>query len=173
MARRTASAEPATVPVVDTPNPYTTVYTDGSSTGRWGPGGWAWCVVDGPRAGEHASGGHHRTTNQRMELQAAHEAVKGIPGLLLVVSDSAYVVNCFRDEWWRRWLERSFHKVANADLWEPFIRDVLDRRGGVRFAWVKGHAGLPGNEEADRLAKAAKLAHTPAEATVSTLVGWP
>jgi ribonuclease HI len=157
------------VPVVDTDRPYTTVWTDGSSTGRWGPGGWAWCVVDGPLAGQHASGGHEHTTNQRMELLAAHEAVNALPGLLLVVSDSAYVVNCFRDQWWKGWQERRWRKVANDDLWRPFITDVLDRRGEVRFAWVKGHAGLPGNEEADRLAKAAKIANTPdTERIVST-----
>lgn len=146
------------VPTIDTPHPYTTAYTDGSSTGRVGPGGWAWCVLDGPNAGLEASGGDLDTTNNRMELQAAHEAVKAIPGLLLVVSDSAYVVHCFNHEWWKAWDRRGWRKVSNVDLWQPFIGDVLDRRGEVRFAWVKGHAGLPGNERADTLAKAAKLA---------------
>lgn len=157
---------PLPAPVIDTTLPYTTAWTDGSSTGRWGPGGWAWCVVDGPGAGRCDSGGHPDTTNQRMELQAAHEAVKALPGLLLVLSDSAYVVNCFRDRWWQKWRERSWHKVANVDLWRPFIDDVLARDGEVRFAWVKGHAGHPGNEEADRLAREARLALTPPEGVV-------
>lgn len=144
------------VPTVDTVREYTTVYTDGSSTGKWGVGGWAWIVIDGPNAGMHDSGGDTWTTNQRMELQAAHMAVRSIPGLLLVVSDSAYVVNCFTDEWWRKWQARGFHKVKNADIWRPFIDDVLARNGEVKFAWVRGHAGLPGNEAVDQLAKAAK-----------------
>lgn len=145
-----------TAPTIETDLPYVTAYTDGSSTGRWGVGGWAWCVVDGPDAGRHDSGGDTWTTNQRMELQAAHEAVRAIPGLLLIVSDSAYVVNCFAAEWWRKWQTRDFHNVKNDDIWRPFIADVLARDGEVRFAWVKGHAGLPGNERADELAKAAK-----------------
>lgn len=154
----TAPADGLTVPTIDTPHPYTTAWTDGSSTGQWGPGGWAWCVIDGPRAGEHDSGGHPDTTNQRMELQAAHEAVKTLPGLLLVVSDSQYVVRCFTDEWWKGWDRREWRKVSNTDLWQPFVADVLERRGEVRFAWVRGHVGHPGNEQADQLAKAAKNA---------------
>lgn len=158
MPRKTAGQSPAPQPpTVDTPHPYTTVYTDGSSTGGVGPGGWAWVTLDG----RQGSGGALDTTNQRMEVQAAHEAVKALPGLLLVVSDSQYVVRCFTDRWWEKWAVRDFRKVKNADLWRPFIYDILERRGEVRFAWVKGHAGLPGNEAADQLAKAARTAVTP------------
>lgn len=146
------------VPTVDTDRPYTAAWTDGSSTGKVGPGGWAWCVVDGPQAGLEASGGATDTTNQRMELLAAHEAVRAIPGLLLIVSDSEYVVRCFTERWYLKWMDRRFHKVKNADLWWPFVVDVLERAGEVRFTWVKGHAGLEGNERADALAKAAKVA---------------
>ncbi|MFT4288157.1 RNase H family protein [Nocardioides sp.] len=149
------------VPTVETTHPYTTVYTDGSSTGGWGPGGWAWCVIDGPNAGLSGMGGHTWTTNQRMELKAAWDAVRCLPGLLLVVSDSTYVVNCFTQRWWDGWDRRGWHKVKNADLWRPFIADFLARNGEVRFAWIKGHSGLAGNEEADRLAKFAKQVHTP------------
>ena len=79
----------------------TVVYTDGACSGNPGPGGWAYAVIDdGPRD----SGGDAVTTNQRMELTAALEAVRALPGPLLVVSDSTYVVNCFRDNWWRGWL---------------------------------------------------------------------
>ena len=143
-------------PRIDTDRPYTTAYTDGSSTGGWGPGGWAWCVLDpiepfgGPR---EDSGGSGWTTNQRMELTAAHEAMKANPGLLLIVSDSEYVVKGFT-EWARGWWRRDFHKVSNADLWRPAIETYLARggpRGEVRFAWHKGHAGLPGNVRADLL----------------------
>lgn len=146
------------IPTVETDLPYTTVWTDGSSTGGWGVGGWAWCVIDGPNEGAQASGGAPWTTNQRMELQAAHEAVRALSGLLLVVSDSQYVVRCFNEAWWRGWIRKDWRKVKNADLWQPFVRDVLDRGGEVRFAWVRGHVGHPGNELADQLAKAARVA---------------
>lgn len=154
---------PPPTPTVDTALPYTTVYTDGSSTGAWGHGGWAWAVLDGPEA----SGNDTMSTNQRMEVQAAYEAVKALPGLLLVVADSSYVVNCFVDKWWqgwhrRGWLNAAGEPVANRDLWEPFIDLVLSRNGEVRFAWIKGHSGHPGNERVDVLAKEARLALPPA-----------
>lgn len=96
------------------------------------------------------------TTNQRMEVSAAFEAVKAIPGPLEIVSDSTYVVHCFRDRWhegWRRrgWRNSQRKPVANRDLWEPFIALVLER-GDVGFRWVKGHSGDPMNDLVDRLA---------------------
>ncbi len=72
-----------------------TVYTDGVP-GEPGAGGWAWAVEDG----RFASGAEARTTNQRMEIAAALEAVRALDGELEVASDSTYVVNCFRDRWW-------------------------------------------------------------------------
>ncbi|MGK2948466.1 MAG: RNase H family protein, partial [Acidimicrobiales bacterium] len=117
-----------------------------------GPGGWAWAVPDGP----FASGAAPDTTNQRMELQAAHEAVQAIDGALEVVSDSTYVVNCFRDRWYEGWHRRGWKNskkepVANRDLWEPFI-DLVLGRGDVTFRWVKGHSDDPMNDLVDRLA---------------------
>lgn len=144
-------------PVVDTALPYTTAYTDGSSTGGWGPGGWGWCVIDGPRAGAEGSGGEGWTTNQQMEVMAAWAAMVALPGLLLIVSDSAYVVNGFT-QWQEGWRRRNWHKVSNSELWQPAVDCYLDRAGEVRFQWVKGHAGLPGNERADKLCKEARLA---------------
>ncbi|HEX6515602.1 MAG TPA: ribonuclease H [Nocardioidaceae bacterium] len=131
------------------------VYTDGACAGNPGPGGWAWAVADG----RHASGGDSPTTNQRMEITAALEAVRALDGPLVVVSDSTYVVNCFRDGWWRGWHTRGWlnsakKPVANRDLWEPLV-DLVAERGDVTFRWVKGHAGDPMNELADRLAVAA------------------
>lgn len=159
---------PPPTPTVETTLPYTTVFTDGSSTGGWGPGGWAWAVPDGPEA----SGNHEMTTNQRMELQAAMEAVRALPGLLLVVSDSSYVINGFNQEWWKGWHRRGWVNaagapVANRDLWEPFVELVLARRGEVRFAWIKGHSNHPENDRVDRLAKAARLALAPVTPTVA------
>src|SRR5207249_1688655 len=74
----------------------TTVYTDGACLGNPGPGGWAWAIP----GGRWASGAVPLTTNQRMEITAVLEAVRAIPGRVDVVSDSTYVVNCWRDRWW-------------------------------------------------------------------------
>jgi ribonuclease HI len=94
-----------------------------------------------------------------MEIQAALEALRalgGTPGVIEVVSDSTYVVNCFRDGWWKNWLARGWvnaqrKPVANRDLWEPLVTLVRDR-GDVVFRWVKGHSGDPMNDLVDRLA---------------------
>ena len=128
------------------------VYTDGACLGNPGPGGWAWVVPDGP----FGSGCDGKTTNQRMELTAALEAVRAFDCPLLVVSDSTYVVHCFRDGWWENWLRRGWlnkarKPVANRDLWEPLI-DAYRARDDVNFQWVKGHSGDRWNDEADRLA---------------------
>ncbi len=135
----------------------TTVYTDGACSGNPGPGGWAWAVPGGP----FASGAEARSTNQRMEITAAFEAAQALPGRLDVVSDSTYVVNCFRDGWHEGWVERGWttskkQPVANRDLWEPFVALVLER-GDVTFRWVKGHGGDPMNDVVDRLAVEASL----------------
>ncbi len=94
-----------------------------------------------------------------MELQAALEAVLAHPGELTVVSDSTYVVNCFRDRWWEGWLKRGWKNsqrqpVANRDLWEPLVEAVTGRND-VTFRWVKGHSDDPMNDLVDRLAVAA------------------
>ena len=132
--------------------PGTIVYTDGACSGNPGPGGWAWVVPDGP----YAAGSEPQTTNQRMELMATLEAVRAFSGPLLVVSDSTYVVYCFRDGWWEKWLRKGGvnakrEPVANRDLWEPLV-EAVQARGNVDFRWVKGHSGDRWNDEADRLA---------------------
>ncbi|MEO6318627.1 MAG: ribonuclease H, partial [Acidimicrobiales bacterium] len=130
----------------------TVAYTDGACSGNPGPGGWAWAVP----GGRWAAGPAAHTTNQRMEVQAAFEAVQAIEGRLEIVSDSTYVVHCFRDRWHEGWVKRGWKSssrqlVANRDLWEPFI-DVVLARGDVTFQWVKGHSGDPMNDLVDRLA---------------------
>lgn len=142
--------QPAPAPPV--PPGTTEVYTDGACSGNPGPGGWAWAVADGRRG----FGSEAHTTNQRMEIKAALEAVRSISGPLIVVSDSTYVVNCFRDEWWRGWRARGWQTsakkpVKNRDLWEPLVDRVLER-GDVTFRWVKGHSGDPMNDLVDSLA---------------------
>lgn len=136
------------------------MYTDGACIGNPGPGGWAWAVSDEL----YESGAELRSTNQRMELTAVIEAVRSFPGRLTVVSDSTYVVNCFRDRWWegwrrRGWLNSQKKPVANQDLWEPLVAAVIDERPGeVRFRWVKGHDKDPMNNLVDGLANAAARA---------------
>ena len=82
----------------------TRAYTDGACSGNPGPGGWAFVVDDGP----WASGAEAMTTNQRMEITAAFEAVRRVSGPLEIVSDSTYVVNCFVQRWWEGWLKRGW-----------------------------------------------------------------
>ncbi len=128
------------------------VWTDGACSGNPGPGGWAWATMDG----RQGFGSAPHTTNQRMEIQAALEAVRALSGPLVVVSDSTYVVNCFRNSWWRGWVNNGWKTsakkpVASRDLWEPLI-ELVRERGDVTFRWVKGHSGDPMNDLVDRLA---------------------
>ncbi len=135
------------------------VFTDGACSGNPGPGGWAWAVA--PHGLPCGSGGEGRSTNQRMELRAVLEALLalGTDRPIVVVSDSTYVVHCFRDRWWEGWQKRGWRNaakqpVANRDLWEPLVALVRER-GDVTFRWVKGHSGDPMNDRVDRLAVAA------------------
>jgi ribonuclease HI len=128
------------------------VWTDGACSGNPGPGGWAWATRDG----RQDSGGAADTTNQRMEITAALEAVRALPGPLVVVSDSTYVVNCFRDGWWKGWIARGWltsakKPVVSRDLWEPLV-ELVAERGDVTFRWVKGHSGDAMNDLVDALA---------------------
>ncbi len=127
------------------------VYTDGACSGNPGPGGWGWVMPDGP----WASGAENPSTNQRMEVAAVLHAVRHIEGPIEIISDSTYVVNCFRDRWWAGWEKRGWRNsqkkdVANQDLWKPLV--ALYKERDVTFRWVKGHAGNHYNDEADRLA---------------------
>jgi ribonuclease HI len=140
----------------------TVAYTDGACSGNPGPGGWAWAVA--PHGDPHDSGGEPATTNQRMELRAVLEALQSLgvgseAGPLRIVSDSTYVVNCFRDQWhvkWERngWRNAGKQPVANADLWRPLVALAVPaiRDGMLSFGWVKGHSGDPMNDLVDALA---------------------
>lgn len=128
------------------------IYTDGACYGNPGPGGWAWVQEDGT----YGSGYEVLTTNQRMETLAVLEAIKSHEGAITICSDSAYVVNCFLNGWWKSWEAKSWRNakgaaVANQDLWRPLI-ELYKKRGLVSFRKVKGHAGIPLNERADELA---------------------
>ncbi len=134
------------------------VYTDGACSGNPGPGGWAWAVA--PDGQPYGAAGEDHTTNQRMELMAVLEALRALgvgseAGRVEVVSDSTYVVNCFRDGWWKNWQRNGWKNskkqpVANADLWQPLVE--LVNSGDVTFRWVKGHSGDPMNDLVDQLA---------------------
>lgn len=159
--RRTISASTSTPPetlfVVD--DDALVVFTDGSCLGNPGRGGWAWAVADGP----FASGAESTSTNQRMEVRAVLEALRALDGDLVVASDSAYVVNCFKQRWWVGWQRRNWRNsqgapVANQDLWEPLLALALDPSRSVRFRKVQGHSGDPMNDLVDRLAVEAATA---------------
>lgn len=138
-------------------------YTDGACSGNPGPGGWAWAVESGPSA----SGGERASTNQRMEVQAVLEALRellrvsgGGVGRVRIVSDSTYVVNCFKQRWYVKWELNGWKNsqkqpVANQDLWKPLVALVKADVHRIEFVWVKGHSGNPMNDLVDRLAVAA------------------
>ena len=136
--------------------PTTVVYTDGACQGNPGPGGWAWAVP----GGRWRSGAERRTTNQRMEVTAVLDALGCLDGPLEVVSDSTYVVNCFKNGWWKKWVvngwvSSSRQPVANRDLWEPLVEMYRHEPSRFHFRWVKGHSADPYNDLVDRLAVAA------------------
>lgn len=154
----------------------TVVYTDGACSGNPGPGGWAWAVPNG----RYASGAAKHTTNQRMEINAVLDALQHLEGPVEVVSDSTYVVNCFRDRWWEGWLKRDWQTsqkkpVANRDLWEPLIDIVRSRSTEIAFRWVKGHSGDAMNDLVDALAVEAgkKQAGTSGERAAAGMVEAP
>lgn len=134
------------------------VYTDGSC--RKQAGGWAWWCED---LNIHDSGAVLHTTNQRMELQAAHEAIDRFLDVkeLIIVSDSAYLVNGFRNRWYKKWERNNWissggRPVVNQDLWKKLV-NLVREHGNVQFQWTRGHSGNLGNEKADQLANEACL----------------
>jgi ribonuclease HI len=157
-ARSAAKSTKPRRPDMAAPDGALEVWTDGACSGNPGPGGWAWATRDG----RQDSGGEAPSTNQRMEIRAALEAVRALDGPLVVVSDSTYVVNCFRDAWWKGWIARDWttsakKPVVSRDLWEPLIT-LVNERGDVSFRWVKGHSGDEMNDLVDRLAVEQSLA---------------
>ena len=140
----------------------TDVYTDGACRGNPGRGGWAWVVPNGP----WGSGSAPRTTNQRMEVQAVLEALRALACPLRIFSDSTYVVNCFRDQWYVNWLRKDWQNsqrrpVSNQDLWKPLVSLYLDREHEIEFKWVRGHSGDVWNDRADELATKAADSQSP------------
>ena len=136
-------------------------YTDGSSRGNPGQGGYgAVLVYVGPDGVEHRrelSGGYKRTTNNRMELLGAIVALEALkrPCAVELHSDSQYVVNAFNKRWVQGWQKRGWktankQPVKNPELWQRLLAAMAPHE--VRWVWVKGHAGNELNELADELA---------------------
>lgn len=137
--------------------PKVTIYTDGACLGNPGPGGWAALL----RFGEHEkalSGGEKDTTNNRMELQAALEALRALNESCQVTlfTDSEYLKKGIT-EWMPNWKRRNWRrkggKLANVDLWMKLDEEIA--RHEILWRWVRGHAGNIFNERVDRLARKA------------------
>ena len=143
----------------------TEIYTDGSlkKIGNITFGGWAFIVTRDQEVVYSAAGNEHNTTNQRMELTAIAEALKYIEinrrpsEKVIIYSDSAYIINCYLQEWYVKWqnngwLTSQYKSVINIDLWQkliPFFDNFW-----YDFRKVKGHAGNYWNEKCDELAQA-------------------
>jgi len=133
-----------------------TIYTDGACSGNPGPGGWGAILVHGETRKE-LSGGEPETTNNRMELQAAIEALNALkrPCKVALYTDSVYVRDGIT-KWikgWQRngWRTAAKKPVKNAELWQA-LQAALQPHD-IDWHWVKGHAGHPENERADELAR--------------------
>ncbi len=133
-----------------------TIYTDGACSGNPGPGGWGAILISGEHRKE-LNGGETETTNNRMELTAAIEALNALkrPCNVALYTDSVYVRDGIT-KWihgWRRngWRTADKKPVKNAELWQALEQAL--KRHKVDWHWVKGHAGHPENERADELAR--------------------
>lgn len=142
-----------------------TIYTDGAARGNPdGPGGYGTVLEYIDSKGEvhkrEYSQGYKKTTNNRMELMAAIVGLEALirPCQVDLYSDSQYLVKAFNDHWidgWQKknWMRNKKDPVKNVDLWKRLLKAMEPHQ--VRFIWVKGHAGHPGNERCDELATSA------------------
>ncbi|MCP1470659.1 ribonuclease HI [Sphingobium sp. OAS761] len=138
--------------------PQVEIFTDGACKGNPGPGGWGAVLRFGDREKE-ISGGEAQTTNNRMEMMAALQALDALkkPCSVTLHTDSKYVMDGIT-KWifgWQRngWRTADRKPVKNAELWQLLVKAAA--RHEIRWQWVKGHAGHPENERADALACAA------------------
>jgi len=136
-----------------------TIYTDGACSGNPGPGGWGAVLIYGQHIKE-LSGAEPQTTNNRMELTAAIKALSALkePCEVTLYSDSAYLVNCFKQGWFKGWRKNGWKNskgqpVENQDLWKELLR--LMEIHQVQFEKVKGHADDKWNNRCDELATGA------------------
>ena len=135
------------------------IYTDGSSLGNPGPGGYG-IIMEwvGKQYVKEFSDGFRLTTNNRMELLAviiALETLKKQPIEVMVYSDSKYVIDAVQKKWVFNWEKKAFKDKKNPDLWKRYLN--IHRKHKVNFCWIKGHNDHPQNERCDQLAvRAAK-----------------
>jgi len=136
------------------------IYTDGSSLGNPGPGGWGTVVVEDGKIIKELGGYHKDTTNNRMELQAAIEALKYIikneTKEVTIHADSVYVLNGVTS-WifgWEKngWKTANKKPVMNKEIWQEFISLVREFKGKINWQKVKGHSGHVYNDKADEIA---------------------
>jgi len=134
-----------------------TIHTDGACSGNPGPGGWG-ALLEWNGHEKELSGGEDQTTNNRMELRAAIEALNALkkPSRVVLVTDSVYVRDGIT-KWLKGWKAKGWKTAAkkpvkNEDLWRAL--DEAAARHDIDWRWVKGHAGDEGNERADALARA-------------------
>ncbi|TAM94534.1 MAG: ribonuclease HI [Chitinophagaceae bacterium] len=133
------------------PSPVT-IYTDGSSRGNPGPGGFGVILIWKDHRKE-ISAGYRLTTNNRMELMGvitALEALKKEGQQVSIYTDSQYIVNSVEKKWVFGWIKTGFKGKKNKDLWLRFLE--LYKKHAIRFIWVKGHADNPFNNRCDELA---------------------
>ncbi len=128
-----------------------TLYSDGSSLGNPGPGGYGGILEYNGKRKEY-SGAEIHTTNNRMELQGVIEGLKLLkePCDVEVISDSSYVVKAI-NEWLEGWVRKNFAKVKNVDMWKEYL--AVASMHNVKGTWVRGHNGHPENERCDALAR--------------------
>ena len=137
------------------------IYTDGSSRGNPGPGGYG-AILNWNGRLKELSKGFRRTTNNRMELMAVIAALEALTkeGINIVVySDSQYVVKAVKEGWLKKWIATDFRGgKKNPDLWRKFYE--LSKKNNIRFEWVRGHADNPYNNRCDVLATTAADSRT-------------
>jgi ribonuclease HI len=134
--------------------------TDGACKGNPGPGGWGVVIRSGDKE-KTLSGGERLTTNNRMEMMAAIRGLRALtrPCHVVLSTDSRYVMDGLT-KWLPGWLRNGWRTAArqpvkNADLWQELVAAAAPHT--IRWVWVKGHAGHPENERADRLASDAAI----------------
>lgn len=144
--------------MTDSPNAVT-IYTDGACLGNPGPGGYGVVLLNQQQRLE-LSGGYRLTTNNRMEMMAAIIGLETLEtsSLVILYSDSQYLVDSVTKGWAKRWQANNWRRNAkemakNPDLWEKIL--FLCQKHEVKFVWVRGHSGNRENERCDRLAVAA------------------
>jgi ribonuclease HI len=139
------------------PRPAIIIYTDGACDPNPGPGGWAALILNGKQR-TPLTGCEAHTTNNRMELTAAVQALQSLPqpSQVTLITDSTYVMRGIT-EWLPNWIKRNWRgssgPVANQDLWQELVKAAA--RHTIQWQWTRGHAGSLYNNQVDRLARAA------------------